>query len=314
MTSPRQTPPAVEAEVIALRMAHPTWGGRKIEARLDALGVAKVPTPSTITGILHRHGLIDPATTPPHRFQRFERATPNELWQLDFKGHHPMRTGRVHPLSVLDDHSRFALGLVACAHEQGSLVRQHLIACFERYGLPGAILADNGPPWGGSHPGAMTGLDAWFLRLGIQVIHGRPRHPQTQGKVERWHRTLKTDVFQFGLFRDLAATQAAFDTFRTTYNTERPHEALGMAVPADRYQPSSRPYPQTLPDIVYSDDCTVCRVHYSGTIWFQQRTLFISEALRGLPVGVRPTTVDGVFVVRFCDQAIKRLDLRSGSG
>jgi len=311
-TSPRRTPPAIEAEVVALRTAQPTWGGRKIEARLETLGLA-APAPSTITGILRRQGMIDPATTRPQTYGRFERASPNELWQLDFKGHHPMRHGRVHPLSVLDDHSRFALGLYACPHEQGTLVRQHLIACFAQYGLPWAILADNGPPWGSSHPGAMTGLDAWFIRLGIQVIHGRPRHPQTQGKVERWHRTIKTDVFQFGLFRDLAETQAAFDTFRTTYNTERPHQALGMAVPASRYQPSPRPYPETLPEIVYSDDCTVCRVHHSGTIWFQQRNLFISEALRGLPVGVRPTTIDGVFVVRFCNQAIKRIDLRSAS-
>lgn len=310
-TSPRRTPLAVEAEVVALRTAQPTWGGRKLEARLEALGLADVPAPSTITGILHRHELIDPATTRPQAYGRFERAAPNELWQLDFKGHHPMLHGRVHPLSVLDDHSRFALGLYACPHEQGSLVRQHLTACFEQYGLPWAILADNGPPWGSSYPGAMTGLDAWFIRLGILVIHGRPRHPQTQGKVARWHRTMKTDVFPFGLFRDLAETQTALDRFRQVYTTERPHEALGMAVPASRDQSRPRPYPATLPDIVYSDDCTVCRAHHSGTIWVAGRLVFISEALRGLPVGVRPTTVDGVFVGRFCNQAIKRIDLRS---
>jgi hypothetical protein len=213
---------------------------------------------------------------------------------------------------VLDDHSRFAVGLFACPHEQGTLVQQHLTACFERYGLPEAILADNGGPWSASHPGSITWLEAWLIRLGIRVLHGRPRHPQTQGKVERWHATISTDVFQFGVFPHLTAAQQGFDRFRQVYNTERPHAALGMAVPADRYQPSPRTYPETLPDIVYSDDCTVCPVHASGWIWYGGRQHFISEALRGLPVGVRPTTTDGVVVVRFCDRAIKRLDLRTG--
>jgi transposase InsO family protein len=309
-TSPRQTAPDLEAVVVALRTAHPTWGGRKLQARLRAQGVDPVPAPSTITGILRRHDLLDPALTSPRAWQRYERDAPNELWQIDFKGHHRMLKGRVHPLSVLDDHSRFALGLFACAHERGTLVQQHLITCFERYGLPWTILADNGGPWGASHPGAITWLEAWFIRLGIQVVHGRPYHPQTQGKVERWHRTIKTDVFQFNTFRDLATTQVALDRFRQEYNTERPHEALEMAVPASRYQPSPRPYPAVLPEIVYSDECIVCQVHRAGWIWFGGRQHFVSEALRGLPVGVRPTTVDGVFVVRFCDRAIKRLDHR----
>jgi len=232
--SPRRTPPEVEAAVVALRTAQPTWGGRKIETRLGTLGVARVPHPSTITGILHRHELIDPRAAHPRAFQRFERAAPNELWQIDVKGRRQMRQGRVHPLSVLDDHSRFAVALFACAHERGELVQQHLIACCERSGLPWAIRADNGGPWGASHPGAITWLAAWFLRLGIRVIHGRPSHPQTQGKVERWRRTIGTDAFQFGTCRDVAETPVALDRFRQVYTTERPHEALGMAVPASR--------------------------------------------------------------------------------
>ncbi len=294
---PRRTAPALAA--VELRTRQPTWGGRKIEARLEALGMAAVPAPSTITGILHRQGLIDPTTTRSQTYRRFERAAPNEVWQRDFMGHKPMVRGRVHPLSVLDDHTRFAL------------VQHHLTACFARYGLPWAILADNGGPWGASHPGSLTWLDAWFIRLGIQVIHGRPRHPQTQGKVERWHETIGADVVPFGLFRDLAETQMALDHFRQVYNTERPHEALGLAVPASRYQPSPRPYPTTLPEIVSTDDCTACMVYSSGTISFQHRVLFVSEALRGLPVGVRPTTVDGVFVVRFCNQEVRTFDLRT---
>ena len=311
-TSPRQTPPALEAQVIAVRAAHPTWGGRKIAAWLEQHGGAAAPAPSTITSILARQGRLDgPRAGEPRTYRRFEHATPNALWQLDFMGHKPLRQGRVHPLTVLDDHSRFGLGLIACPHERGRLVQQHLIAVFQAYGLPQAILADHGPPWGAAQPGVLTWLAAWLIRLGIRVSHGRPLHPQTRGKIERWHRTIATDLFQFQPFPDLAATQRAFDRYRTEYNTDRPHDALpDLVVPASRYQPSARPYPKTLPEIAYSEDHTVCRVHQHGTIWFAGRPHFISEALAGLPVGVRPTAVDGVFVVRFCAQAIRRLDLR----
>lgn len=311
-TSPTKTAAETEERVVALRGAHPTWGGRKIAAWLEQHGVAAAPAPSTITSILARQGRLDgPRAGEPRTYRRFEHATPNALWQLDFMGHKPLRQGRVHPLTVLDDHSRFGLGLIACPHERGRLVQQHLIAVFQAYGLPQAILADHGPPWGAAQPGVLTWLAAWLIRLGIRVYHGRPLHPQTRGKIERWHRTIATDLFQFQPFPDLAATQRAFDRYRTEYNTDRPHDALpDLVVPASRYQPSARPYPKTLPEIAYSEDHTVCRVHQHGTIWFAGRPHFISEALAGLPVGVRPTAVDGVFVVRFCAQAIRRLDLR----
>lgn len=312
--SPVQTASDDEAAVLAVRAAHPTWGGRKIRRWLQNHG-ATAPAASTITTILQRHGLLDgPRAGEPQAYQRFEHVIPNALWQMDFMGHKPLAQGRVHPLTVLDDHSRFALGLVACAHERATLVQTHLITLFRRYGLPQAILTDNGPAWGSSAPNVLTWLEAWLLRLGIAVWHGRPRHPQTQGKVERWHRTIAADVFQFGVFADLAAAQVALDAFRHTYNTDRPHEALALAVPLTRYQPSPRAYPETLPEIVYSDDHTVHQVTRGGWIWFAKRRIELGEALRGLPVGVRPTAEEGIYVVRYCQHDLRRIDLRQGPG
>lgn len=312
-SSPAQTAPAQAAQGLAARDAHPTWGGRKIRAWLQQQGLA-APAASTITTILQRHARLDgPRAGEPRAYQRFERATPNALWQMAFMGHRRIGTGRVHPLTVLDDHSRFALGLVACAHEQAALVQTHLITLFQRYGLPDAILADHGPTWGSSTPGVLTWLAAWLMRLGIRVLHGRPYHPQTQGKVERWHATIATDVFPFGPFADLAATQRAFDAFRHTDNTDRPHEALAMAVPITRYQPSSRPYPDVLPEIVSSADHPVQTVTRGGWIWFERQRVELGEALRGLPVGIRPTGEADMFVVRFCNQDLKRVSLRSPS-
>lgn len=309
-TSPTQTPPAVEARVVALRLAHPAWGGRKLHHVLVQHGLADVPAPSTITDILHRHRLIAADPDRPRAWQRFEHAAPNDLWQLDFMGHRGLGDGsRVHPLTLVDDHSRFALGLFACAHEQQQAVHAHLTACFARYGLPQAILTDNGPPWATSGMGGLTALEAWLLRLGIEVWHGRVYHPQTQGKVERFHATLAAEVFAHRHLLDLAASQGAFDVFRRTYNHERPHQALGYAVPASRYQPSPRPLPATLPELVYGPDDEVRVVRSQGAISFRNRSYFISRGLIGLPVAVRPTTTDGVFAVVYCQREVAVIDL-----
>jgi transposase InsO family protein len=309
-TSPTQTAPVIEAQVIALRQEHPAWGGRKIHHWLHRDGCPTVPAPSTITDILRRHGLLTATDTHPRRWQRFEHPAPNDLWQLDFMGHVAMESARLHPLTLLDDHSRYALGLFACANQQLTVVQTHLTACFQRFGLPAALLTDNGPPWGSSGNGGITAFEAWVLRLGIRVVHGRAYHPQTQGKVERLHRTIAAEVTRFRPLPDLATAQHAFDRFRTCYNHERPHEALDYAVPASRYQSSPRPFPTTLPEIVYGPDDTVRRVRDQGAISFGNRSVFISRGLIGLPVAVRTTVTDGLFQVVFCAQQVATIDLR----
>jgi transposase InsO family protein len=307
-TSPRRTSAAMEERVLALRAAHPTWGGRKLHHRLLADGMADVPAASTMTAILRRHELLA-ATPPPRDFIRFEHPEPNALWQLDFMGHRPLETGRVHPLTLLDDHSRFALALEACAHEQQALVQTHLTAVFQRYGLPRVILSDNGSPWATAGMGGLTMLEAWLLRLGVDIWHGRVYHPQTQGKVERFHGTIAADVFAQRAFPDLTAAQASFAAFRTVYNLERPHEALDYAVPASRYQPSPRPFPQTLPEIVYGPDDAVRLVTVHGSIQWQRRRHFVSRGLVGQPVAVRPTLVDGCYAVLYCHRQVATIDL-----
>jgi transposase InsO family protein len=310
--SPGQTTPDVEAAVLELRAAHPTWGGRKLARRLTDLGEAAVPAPSTITAILHRHGLITPEQSQARRpLTRFAAAAPNELWQVDFTGHFELERGRCHPLPVLDDHSRFLLGLSACPDERGATVQAHLTTLFRRYGLPWALLCDNGPPWGNARAAhELTALSVWLLRLGIAVLHGRPRHPQTQGKVERLNGTLTADVLARRRFPDLADVQAAFDAWRPVYNAERPHEALELATPLSRYAPSGRPFPERLPEIAYGPEEVVRRVDAAGCISWRGRPWKLTTALAGQPVGVRPTREDGVVEVRFCHQVVRTLNLR----
>ena len=210
--------------MLEVRAAHPAWGGRKIAAVLKREG-AKAPSASTITEILRRAGaLTGPGAGEARAWTRFEHPSPNDLWQMDFKGHFALEQGRCHPLTVLDDHSRYALEIGACGNEQTATVQDRLTAVFRRYGLPWRILADNGPPWGTSgSPQRHTPLTVWLLDLGVAVSHGRPFHPQTQGKDERFHRTLKAEVLDGRSFKRLATAQAAFDAWRQVYNAKRPH-------------------------------------------------------------------------------------------
>jgi transposase InsO family protein len=307
-SSPTQTPAAMEARIVALRGEHPSWGGRKLHHRLRATGIADVPAPSTITAILRRHGLLAPAPAP-RDFIRFEHAVPNALWQMDFMGHRPLHSGRVHPLTLLDDHSRFALSLTACATEQQATVTDHLTAVFRHYGLPRAILTDNGSPWATAGMGGLTALEAWLLRLGVEPWHGQIRHPQTQGKVERFHGTIATDVFAHRQFADLTEAQGQFDAFRTCYNLERPHEALAYAVPASRYQPSSRPFPETVPPVTYGADEVVRTVSVHGSISWHGRRHFISRGLVGEPVALRPTREAQRWEVVYCHHRVATIDL-----
>jgi transposase InsO family protein len=309
-SSPRRTPAAMETRIVELREAHP-WGPRKLARRLRDLGVADVPAPATVSAVLRRNGKLNPAETAKHQpFTRFERSAPNELWQMDFKGHFAMDQGRCHPLTVLDDHSRYSLGIIACADQTDATVREHLTTLFRRYGLPEAMLADNGSPWGGSGAQGYTAFEVWLLRLGIRLHHGRPYHPQTQGKDERFHRSLDVEVLQLRRLADLPICQTAFDTWRQIYNTERPHEALGLAVPATRYRPSPIAFPDRLAEPEYYATDEVRRVRQDGATSFHGRRVKLPQAFAGLHLAFRPTATDGVWRVFFARFAVAEVDLR----
>ena len=309
LSSPMRTVPALEEQVCAVRRAHPRWGGRKIHHVLRRAGVAEAPAPSTCTGILRRHGLLDAPEREQHAWQRFERPAPNLLWQMDFKGHIACGAGRCHPLTILDDHSRFNVCLAACADERLETVRHQLIATYRRYGLPDAMLMDNGAPWGSDAHHPHTRLTAWLMRLGVIVSHGAPMHPQTQGKEERFHRTLKAEVLTTRpAWYSLDELQHAFDAWRPVYNYERPHESVGLGVPGDRYAPSPRAYPEVLPPIAYAPGDVLRKVQDKGRISFRGRCFRVGRAFVGEPVALRPTIIDGVWDVYYCAQRVTRLD------
>lgn len=308
-TSPGRTPAA--ALLLEARDAHPAWGARKLLRWLADRGHGGLPAPSTATDILRRHGRIDPAESAKHTaWTRFEHPAPNGLWQMDFKGPVAMREGRCHPLTVLDDHSRYAVCLAACADERTATVRAALADAFRRHGLPWRRRKDNGSPWGDAPGSPWTPLTVWLLRLGVRVSHSRPYHPQTQGKDERFHRTLKAELLAHTTFADLADAQRRLDGWRDLYNLERPHHALGMAPPARRYRQSPRAYPEALPPVEYAPGDTVRKVQGKGEVHDQGRAWRVGKAFFGQRVALRPAAEDGVVEVFFCHQRIASLNLR----
>jgi transposase InsO family protein len=308
--SPYATDPETEGLILAFRDHHPAWGGRKLKRRLENLGYASVPSASTITAILKRNGRIAPQESEKHTaWKRFEAEGPNNLWQMDFKGHFPVKEGRCHPLTILDDHSRYALCIAACANEQKETVQDHLTDIFRRYGLPYSMLVDNGPPWAHARVSQYTKLTVWLLRLDINIIFSRRNHPQTLGKDERFHRTLKAELISSCINTSMARCQQHFDRWRVIYNTERPHEALHMEVPATKYRLSQRLFPEKLGHIEYGPDDHVRKVQDGGKVHFKNKEYQVSRAFKGQPVAIRPTHVDGEFDICFLKHVIGHIDL-----
>ena len=282
--SPARTPADVEAAVLEAR-DRLGWGPRKLGAVLRAEG-RPAPPARTIAAILRRHGRVAaaaPDAAPPP--QRFQRDAPNDLWQLDFKG--PVEVGRrrVCPLVVLDDHSRYCLALRPCADMTYATVQAVLWGLFGDVGMPEQLLCDNAFSARNTAVG-LSAFDAWLIRLGVRPVHGRPYHPQTQGKVERFNGTLERELWPTAR-RDTPEHFAAdCERWRPLYNAVRPHEALGDEPPALRWRPSPRPRPATLPEVAYPADAELRTVGHAGDIRWRRARVLVGQGLAGQRVQV----------------------------
>jgi transposase InsO family protein len=308
--SPKRTEERIEQLVLEVRDAHPVWNARKIRRVLQRTQTV-VPAASTIGQILRRHGRISAdASALIHPWQRFEHEAPNDLLQMDFKGHFQVGQSRCFALTVLDDHSRYSMLLEACENERTETVQPHLIAMFRRYGLPWRMNMDNGRPWGNPTGDRYTKLTVWLIRIGVRISHSRPLHPQTNGKDERFHRTLNAEVLQNRSFASFAEVTPAFAAWREIYNHERPHEALGLEVPASRYRPSVRSYPEDLPMPEYGPDDRVYKLRLNGKLHVDKLDFYLSQAFAGQLLAVRPSAEDGVFTVHYFHMQLGSIDLR----
>lgn len=324
INSPNKYNGDIEKYIVDLRKEEPEWGPKKLHRILynqQAKGSYPfeiIPCRNTISKMLKRNYLIDPDRSIQSKaYKHFEYEEPNELWQMDFKGYFLMLNNKqCHPLAILDDHSRFNVGLYACNDEKNVTVKIHLIEVFEKYGMPCSILTDNGNPWGPTIMETDAGfktfseIEKWLIRLNIRLIHGRPYHPQTQGKEERFNKTFKNEVLKRNNFKNTEHSQVYFDIWREKYNCIRPHESLNFDVPTSHYSPSKRTYPAQLPPVVYGDGDLIKKVAENGSIYFQKKHFKIGKGFKGEYVAIRQNYNDGEYDIYFCNQFIRNISLK----
>jgi transposase InsO family protein len=301
--SPRQTAAEIEQRIVELRRQRPDWGARKLQVLLAREGI-HLPV-ITVHRILLRRGWVRPQDRFRKAVERFERRAPNQLWQMDFKS--PVGwDAPVGPLSVLDDHSRYAITLQGTWSTKAEPVKQGLIEAFERCGVPEEMLMDHGTPWWNMKAVAgWTWLTVWIMRQGIRLHFSGYRHPQTQGKVERFHGALSAAMNR----RAIPARnerQQWLDEFRYEYNHVRPHEALAMKTPAGVWSKSSRDFVADPPAWEYEAGAEVRKVTAEGRLQVDGRPWEISRALAG--EWVQLVRVEGRVLVYYCRSLVREID------
>lgn len=310
-SQPRRVARELEEAICGLRKERPTWGSRKIRARLKLDGWA-VPSIRTVENVLKRHGLNGWSRPDPPARRRFEAEAPNDLWQMDIKGWFTIKgQGRVYPITLVDDHSRYLLALKAFCRETGANVQETLMEALKHYGCPGAILTDNGPQFRHPTGWGLTRLGVWLAKLGIRHIHTGKRRPTTLGKLERLHETLTKDLIRRRRFLDLRDCQRAFDQFRQDYNQIRPHQGIGDLPPASRYRPSERRLDQVLVPVHYQPGTLVRKVNGAGIISLGGTSYIISQSLAGERVRLEQVAPN-LIRVWFLNQLVKELPLKEG--
>lgn len=305
-----RTEEKTERLILEVRQERPRWGAKKIQIYLQRKGYS-MPCVRTVNNVLKRNGLISQeASLARKAFTRFERDQSNELWQADFKGDFQMANGnRCYPLTILDDHSRYAL-LIDPKPDQKD-IQSSFVKTFRIYGVPESILTDNGVVFAGLKNG-YTQFERSLMDQDILPIHGRAYHPQTQGKIERFHRSLKNEILYLRNIVDLEDAKRTFENWQRVYNFERPHEALGNRCPAEVYTASLRSYCENVSSFDYSSQFRIFRINNWGYLRFAGFQIYISETFRDTFVQLIPVDSDDMVLVCYRNYVIAKIDVQNG--
>lgn len=306
-----KTPQAVEDKILETRSIHPGWGAKKIKVVLENNGI-EMPCTKTVNNILNRYGCISKEESLKRKaFTRFEKERCNEMWQTDFKGEFKMQDGKYcFPLDIFDDHSRFVIRIKP-AESTANLVLPTFREAFYEYGVPNSVLSDNGAQFAGFRQG-YTQFEKWLMNHDVLPIHGRIKHPQTQGKIERFHRAMNQELLKHYTPKDIVDAERVFDEWRNCYNNERPHEALGMKCPSDVYMPSERTYNDQFKKYEYSGKYHVIKVNNWGYARFGNWQIYLSETMANERIEFRPNPNGDTFIACYRNFAIAEFDVRTG--
>lgn len=311
-TSPSRTPEEVEQLILRMRADNPGWGARTIRDVLIKKGYTGIPCDKTVNNILNRYGCISPEESQKRQpFIRFEKEMCNQMWQADFKGEFRMEDGKYcYPLDIIDDHSRYAIR-IAPHLSTANVVIPVFRDAFREFGMPNSILSDNGSQFAGFKKG-YTQFERWLMDLDILPIHGRIRHPQTQGKIERFHRSMKQELLKHTSIVNIDDAQLKLSVWRDKYNNIRPHEALGMKRPAEVYEPSQRAYKEKIDKYEYSGKYRVIKVNSWGYVRFAHHQIYLSETMIDQYLEFRPNPDGDTFVACYRNFKIAEFDAEDG--
>ena len=311
-TTPTRTPEDVELLILALRADNPGWGARTIHSVLTRRGYQDLPCIKTVNNILNRYGCIaSEESLKRHPFTRFEKDRCNVMWQTDFKGEFRMGDNNYcYPLTILDDHSRFSLK-IAPRLSTANVVIPVFLEVFREYGIPDSILSDNGAQFAGFKKG-YTQFEKWLMDQDILPIHGRIKHPQTQGKIERFHRTMKQELLNHVQITDIADAENKFVIWRDKYNTIRPHEALGMRTPGEVYKPSQKQYKEKVEKFEYGGEYHIIKVNNWGYARFAGYQVYLSETMADQYIEFRPGQDSESFIACYRNFRIAEFDAEDG--
>ena len=311
-TITNKTSEAVERLILEVRSENPAWGGKTIRKVLANEGHANLPCAKTVSNVLKRNGCISEQESLKHTaYVRYEKERCNQMWQTDFKGDFRLMDGtRCYPLDILDDHSRFAIKVEAKADTRGITV--HFKEAFCEYGVPESVLSDNGAQFAGFKQG-YTQFEKWMMNHDVLPIHGRIHHPQTQGKIERFHRTMKEELLKYNQFENIADVSEKLMQWREKYNNIRPHEALGLKCPAQVYTPSSRVYSDEVESFEYGGQHHIIKVNSWGYVRFDKWQVYLSETMRGEYIEFRPGEDGESFFACYRNFKIAEFSTQDGS-
>lgn len=283
-----------EKLILSVRADNPAWGGKTIRKVLENQGYENLPCIKTFNNIIKRNGFVSEEESLKHKpFIRFEKDLCNEMWQTDFKGDFALLDGtRCFPLDIIDDHSRYAIKIVAKPNTIGVL--ENFKEAFAEYGKPNSVLSDNGCQFSGFKRG-FTQFEKWLMNHDVLPIHGRIKHPQTQGKIERFHRTMNCELLKHNKFQSLQEADKALQEWKEKYNNIRPHEALGMKCPAEVYLPSSRTYIDEIKKYEYGGQYHVIKVNSWGYVRFDKWQVYLSETMINEYIEFRPNPLGDSF-------------------
>ncbi len=306
-----KTAAETELKIVEVRSSHPGWGAKKIKVSLENKGV-EMPCIKTVNNILNRYGCISKEESLKHKaFTRFEKERCNEMWQTDFKGEFKMQDGKYcFPLDIFDDHSRFVIRIKP-SESTSNLVLPTFREAFYEYGMPDSVLSDNGAQFAGFRQG-YTQFEKWLMNHDVLPIHGRIKHPQTQGKIERFHRAMNQELLKHYTPKDISDAERVFNDWRNCYNNERPHEALGMKCPSDIYVPSNRVYRDDVKKYEYSGKYHVIKVNSWGYVRFDRWQIYLSETMIDEYIEFRPNPNGDTFIACYRNFGIGEFDVHTG--